>query len=118
MIRTLAAALLLLAACSSPQGSPEPKAPTIELRIQNQRWDDVTIYALDGGASHRLGRVSSLSQVRWRVRYPVSGRLVIGVDVFASREAFVLGPEPVRPGDVVEVRLQGHAPLSTLSIAE
>jgi outer membrane biogenesis lipoprotein LolB len=110
--------VLLFAACSPPQSSPAPKPPTIEVRIQNQRWDDVMIYALDGGASHRLGRVSALSRVRWRVRYPASGRLAIGVDVFASREAFVLGPEPVRPGDVVEVRLQGHAPLSTLSIAE
>ncbi len=111
----LVLAVCSVAACSNrgrPQSEPEPRAESA-LRVENQNFLDVTVYALRGGQRVRLGVVPGLSsQVFFLPPNLVSlgTELQLLADPIGSNATAVSQTIYVRPGDVVQFIIPSRIP--------
>ncbi len=89
------------------------------VRVQNQNWSDVVVYAVRSGRRHRLGTVTSMSSARFRLPRGLamgSGDLQLVADPIGSSRGFTSGPIHVSDGQEVALSVQNHLPMSTVSV--
>lgn len=90
-----------------------------QLVVQNQNWQDVTVYLLSSNAKIRLGTVTSMS----KGSFEIPDAYVLGVsdinvqaDPIGSGRTFVSGPIQVYPGARVELRVENAIQLSNFAV--
>lgn len=123
----LAAALVAAggaAACSqatsgSPMTGADRSEAPVQVRVENENWADMRIYALRAGSERRLGRVTSLDTRSFDVPESfMSGadELRLVARGLASGETTATGPIQVGPGEVVIWNLKNDLDLSSYHV--
>jgi hypothetical protein len=80
-------------------------APIITLRVENQNYNDATVYAVtDAGEQQRIGRVTGLSHDTFRFRW-LHNDLRVLIQLLADGSA-VTQPVVVTPGDSLNLVIQ------------
>jgi hypothetical protein len=104
---------------ASASGGSSGVAAEPTVRVQNQNWSDVVVYAVRGGRRHRLGMVTSMSSARFRLPRGLamgSGDLQLVVDPIGSSRGFTSQPIHVGNGQDIALSVQNHLPMSTVSL--
>ncbi len=120
---TMAALVAVPAAAqTAPEESSETPAAVSKrttVRVINNNWHDITVYAFRAGYRRRLGTVTSFTS-RVLTLPPTflirSDELRLIADPIGRRGAFISEPLLVNPGDVVEWRLLNNIRLSNIFI--
>jgi hypothetical protein len=119
-------ALLGTTACASATGAAAPKAPSpnqapktsqasqaskpsqrrnVAVNVTNNNFNDVDVYALEGGIYQRLAMVPSMDSVS--VKLPgdaqITGGVRLLVDPIGGQSAFFTGEILVSPGDAIRL---------------
>ena len=92
-------------------------APTV--RVTNNNWSNMTVYAVRGSTRFRLGMVASMSTVVFRVPPSVlSGGdgLRLLADPIGGSESYQTPAIYVNPGEVVRLDLQNQLSISSYSV--
>ena len=102
----VAALALAAAACSPKIRSQAPEQATATLRVENQGFADMTIYAVRSGQRTRLGTVTGNSTSR----FTIPSNLIFGAttlrclaDPIGSTRTPVSDEITVQPGDEVQL---------------
>lgn len=127
MLRTLIAVLAIgvtTAGCApagnSYRSTPSPegrKATTVA--VENNNWATMTVYAMRGASRHRLGMVTSMNKARFRIPSSLMAggqELRLMADPIGSSQVYVTEAIQVRPGERVELTLQNHLAISSVSV--
>ncbi|HEX7089650.1 MAG TPA: hypothetical protein VF192_05910 [Longimicrobiales bacterium] len=100
------------------EGVPAP-APRVFIEVENHNWADIVVYAVRNGMRTRLGMVTSMN----RERFPVpagllasSGDVQLLADPIGGATPYLFPPVMVQQGQRVELRLENHLPLSSVSV--
>jgi hypothetical protein len=107
------------AAGGSATGSSSRLTAEPTIRVQNQNWSDVVVYAVRSGRRHRLGMVTSMSSARFRLPRGLAmgtGELQLVADAIGSSRGFTSGPIHVSNGQEIALNVQNHLPMSTVSV--
>ncbi len=115
---TLTMAALLAVPAATAQTAPEERSETT-VRVINNNWDDVTVYATRDGYRHRLGKLTSFTSRVFTLPPAFlvqTDELRLIADPIGRRGAFVSEPLLVNAGDVVEWRLLNNIRLSNIFI--
>ena len=118
--RNLFIALAALAIAGSAAGTSGASATSIAepdttfqvksyVRVVNNNWLDVNIYAVSGGRSWRLGTVRSFQEVDFELpRWLLSGsyEVTLVTDPIGSRGAHISNRVIFTPGDVVQLNVE------------
>ena len=87
--------------------------------VENNNWQDMTLYVLRNGVRARLGSVPALSQARF-VLSPThiagTGEVRILADPLGSSQKWTSQPINVSPGSEVRFRLENNVQLSSYSV--
>lgn len=85
----------------------EPEPLEVVVVVENRNWQDVTVYALRGGARVRLGTVTSMQTARFVLSTEMtrSTQFRLMADPVGSSQTFTSDPVRVEPGDQVQWRL-------------
>ena len=97
-------------------GSPERQTTLV---VENNNWQDMVIYVLNGGQRARLGSVNSMSTARFRVSDGLSGgfgQLRLLADPIGSNRAYALPIINIVPGSEVQVRLENNITTSSYAV--
>ncbi len=121
---TVAALVTVPAAVAqtASEGSSEtPAAVSVRttVRVVNNNWHDIAVYAVRAGYRRRLGTVTSLTSSVFTLPPTFlvqSEELRLIANPIGRRGAFVSEPLVVNPGDVVEWRLWNNIELSNIFI--
>ena len=123
---TLTVAALVAVPAAAAQTASEERSETpaavsqrTTVRVVNNNWHDIRVYAVRGGYRRRLGTVTSLtsSVLTLPPTFLIqTNDLRLIADPIGRRGAFVSEPLVVNPGDVVEWRLWNHIELSNIII--
>ncbi len=96
----------VLAACagkSGDDGDSEPRVADVVVVVENRNWQDVTVYALRGGARVRLGTVTTYHTetfvMKSEMTRSVEFRLL--ADPIGSLETYQSDPVRIEPGDQI-----------------
>lgn len=123
------AVVLLGAACAPAAGAgpesymPEElgparaAAPTV--RVTNNNWSNMTVYAVRGSSRFRLGMVTSMSTVVFRVpRAVLAGGdgLRLLADPIGGSETYLTPAIHVNAGEEVKLDLQSRLSISSYSV--
>lgn len=119
-----AAVSLTLGACASTGGAARPadaatRAPSASVKVENYNWSDVVVYAVQNNTRQRLGTVTSMSTVVFRVpeRFMAStSALRLMVDPIGSVEGWETEGIMVQPGQMVSFSIQNRLPLSSVAV--
>lgn len=97
---------------------PGRKAPPV-VRVTNNNWSTMTVYAVQGTSRFRLGMVTSMSTAVLRIPASIlasASGLRLLADPIGGSETFQTPAIHVSPGDEVQLDLQNHLPISSYSI--
>ena len=115
---TLTVAALVAVPTAAAHTAPEERSETT-VRVINDNWNDITVYAVRNGYRRRLGTVTSFTS-RVLTLPPTllipSDDLRLIADPIGSRGVYVSEPLVVTAGDVVEWRLRNNIRLSNIFI--
>ncbi len=94
-------------------------APSVTLYVRNNNWMDVNVYAFSGGKRRRLGMVAGNSSGKfvipgWIIEGSRDLRLI--ADPIGSRRGVATHPVLVRPGDIIEYRVEYNLGLSSVMV--
>ena len=114
--RTLAAALLIGAACACSQLSGAPENPfggegasQVRIIVINNDFNDATLFARGNGERRRLGIVTGKTEASYVIPWRISGPLQIEISILTAGSC-TTSPLEVDPGDVLELQiLSGEA---------
>jgi len=118
----LAGIALVAPGCSSsarPANGPLPRDVQTTVRVSNQNWSDMVVYALSNGLRVRLGTVTSMSTRRLAVPkhlLTASGEFRLAADPIGAPQGFVTQPIQVYPGSRIEFTIQNNLPISSYSV--
>ena len=118
---TLTMAALLAVPAATAQTAPEERSetPRTTVRVINDNWQDITVYAVRAGYRRRLGTVNSFTS-RVLTLPPTllipSDDLRLIADPIGSRGVYVSEPLVVNAGDVVEWTVRNNIRLSNIFI--
>jgi hypothetical protein len=105
--------LLALAACSTnPRHQGQASEPEAKVRVKNQAWTDMTIYAISSGQRVRLGSVVGNSTAVLRIPSGVLGlgrTLTFLADPLGSSQTSSSFEIYVRPGDEITLTIPPQA---------
>lgn len=105
--------LLVLAGCSgNPRDQGYASEPETKVRVQNQAWTDMTIYAISSGQRVRLGRVVGNSTAVLKIPSGVVGlgrTLTFLADPLGSSQTSSSFEIYVRPGDEITLMIPPQA---------
>lgn len=79
------------------------------VRVVNNNWLDVNIYAVSGGRNWRLGTVRSFQEVDFEIpRWLMSGtyEVTLVTDPIGSRRANISNTVIFTPGDVIQLNVE------------
>ena len=99
--------------------SPAPPMPATLVRVANNNWSDVNVYAVRSGHRFRLGTVPSITERVFRLPAGFStpgGELELLVDPIGSSLTHSTGRIMFNPGDEIIWRIENHLPLSSYSL--
>ena len=123
---TLTVAALVAVPAATAQTASEERSETpaavserTTVRVNNDNWHDITVYALRGGYRRRLGTVTSFTSRVFTLPPTFlipSDDLRLIADPIGRRGAYVSEPLLVNAGDVVEWRLRNQISLSNIFI--
>jgi hypothetical protein len=142
-LKTLAAAMvtsLTLGACASAggptslasmsladgphagrsQASESAASQGAMVKVSNYNWQDVVVYAVAGAQRVRLGQVTSMNTVNFRLpTHMVVGpeRMRLVVDPIGSTEGWQTEDLVVHGGDQVQFNVQNSLPLSSVLVS-
>ncbi len=121
MVAALVAVPALAAQTASEEKSKTPTAASEQttVRVVNDNWNDITVYAFRNGYRRRLGTVTSFTNrvfVLPRAFLVPSSDLRLIADPIGPRGTYVSEALVVNPGDVVEWRLLNNIRLSNIFI--
>ncbi len=105
------ALILALAVAGSPgavRASPGTAPPRgeISLQVQNDNFNDATVYAVRPGLRQRVGWVSGLGKDSFSFRWPM-GELRVEIDLFAAGRYYTEVVE-VGEGDELQLTIQPY----------
>lgn len=106
---------VLVAACLGGRGiAPDP----VTIEVRNDHFLDVTILAVRGGASVRIGTVGGhdTGELTLPETFRMPLDLRVRADPIGSRESWLSGTVPLVGGEVVEVHISPSLSQSTVSI--
>ncbi len=121
---TVAALVAVPAAVAQTLSEERSKTPAAvsertTVRVVNDNWHDITVYALRAGYRRRLGTVTSFTSrvltLPPTLLIPSDGLRLVA-DPIGSRGVYVTEPLVVNAGDVVEWRLLNNIRLSNIFI--
>ena len=101
--------------------SPATTAAPVTVRVTNNHWSNMTVYAVRGTARFRLGMVTSMATEVFRLPASVAGaaggvRLL--ADPIGGSEQFLAPAVFVARGEEVKLDLQNHLQISSVSVRE
>ena len=111
----------LVAVPAAAQTAPEERSetPRTTVRVINDNWQDITVYAVRNGYRRRLGTVTSFTSrvltLPPTLLIPSDGLRLVA-DPIGRRGVYVTEPLVVNAGDVVEWRLRNNIRLSNIFI--
>ena len=113
LLAFIAVSAATISGCASPSARAGSAAslkltPAI-VRVINHNWHDARVYAIRGGAKHRLGVVHSASSGTFSVPeylYKLTGHIALRVELIGSSETHTSLPIPCGPGDLIEWRIR------------
>jgi hypothetical protein len=100
-------------------GEESVPAPSAIIEVQNNNWADIVVYAVRNGMRMRLGMVTSMGRERFPLPASVfasSGDVQLLADPIGGATPYLFPPVTVHQGQRVELRLENHLPLSSLSV--
>lgn len=118
---------LVLFACADTGGrpvaspgteEPSPAEAPVRVRVTNQNWSRMAVYAIVDGTRVRLGEVETGASLAM-VMPPAAtraGEVELLADPLASDDVFLTGPLLIGPGDVVELVIENNLPLSHVRV--
>ncbi len=111
----------LVAVPAAAQTAPEERSetPRTTVRVINDNWNDITVYAVRNGYRRLLGHVTSFSSRELtlpRTLLIPNNELRLIADPIGRRGVYVSEPLVVNAGDVVEWRLRNNIGLSNIFI--
>lgn len=115
---------LATAACASPGPrkpglGKEPGTAQAVVRVSNNNFADVTVYAMQGGMRWRLGTVTGLSEQRFRLprRFALDASdLVLLADPVGGFQAYRSPGVRVQAGSQVALQVHPTLSMSTVSV--
>ena len=123
---TLTVAALVAVPAAAAQTAPEERSETpaavserTTVRVINNNWNDITVYAYRGGHRRRLGTVTSFTSRVFTLRTEFliqSDELRLIADPIGHRGVYVSESLLVNPGDVVEWRVLNNIRQSTIFV--
>lgn len=115
----VAGLLLVLVSCGRGDidGQPTPEQPRVEVKIQNNNWNDGTLYISRGdGMWVSLGPVGTFSSRTWTVpQRMVNGNVRFRFDLLAVRQDYI-SPEIVADPRMGNISIQIENLLSTSAV--
>lgn len=95
-------------------GSGAP--PTV--RVTNNNWSNMTVYAVRGTSRFRLGMVTSMATEVFRLPGALAdaGGVRLLADPIGGSEQFITPTVQVRSGDEVKLELQNQLQVSSISV--
>ncbi|HEX7120502.1 MAG TPA: hypothetical protein VF212_17045 [Longimicrobiales bacterium] len=95
---------------------PAPRG-AITVAAENNHWNDVTVYAVRDGTRFRLGTVTAMNRGSFTVpaAAAAAGEVRLLLDPIGG-SAYLTEPVLVRPGQVIELSIENHLPLSSWSV--
>ncbi len=113
------AALVAVPAAAQTAAEERSETPRTTVRVVNDNWHDITVYALRAGYRRRLGTVTSFTSRVFTLPQAFlipSDDLRLIADPIGRRGAYVSEPLLVNRGDVVEWRLRNNLGFSNVFI--
>jgi hypothetical protein len=116
---SLAACTASAAPAAGPRTLSADDGSTTIVKVENRSWNDVNVYAVQGGMRYRLGMVTSMNTARLRVparagQFTQEMQLV-AVPI-ASEESFVSPMVQVVHGQQVALTIQNHLAISSVAV--
>lgn len=116
-----AAMAATLGACAPATEQAQLNSPEREttLVVENNNWQDMTIYVLSGTQRSRVGSVSSMTTARFKLSSGITGnygQLRLLADPIGSNRTFSLPLINVVPGAQVQVRLENNIGTSSFAV--
>lgn len=99
-------AVLLLAGCAVPRGTPSMQGERTTIRVENRSWSEMVIYAVRSSQRVRLGSVPGVSTRTFTIPDSMVGAgtpLRFQADPIGSDRAPVSHEVHVREGDQVQM---------------
>lgn len=90
----------------------------VTVTVENNNWQDATVYLAGAGPLIRLGTVNSMNRERFTVPASVnmSGTVRLVADLIGSTTRRATDPIMVNPGGEVSWVLENHLPLSSYRV--
>jgi hypothetical protein len=105
---------------SGPQDGPlPPRGNTATVRVTNNNWADMNVYAERGGMRLRLGTVTTMATRAFKLPRTLmngNGNVRLVADPIGSRESHVTSPVQVWPGQTVAFRIENHIAISSITV--
>ncbi len=121
---TLVAAAIALGCAACAPAMEQASAGHFEskttLHVDNNNWQDMTIYVMRGAARARLGSVRGMSKADFKITDTMVnglGEVRIIADPVGSDRTYVSPVINVIPGSRVALTLQSHLPISYFSVS-
>ncbi len=115
----LTVAALVAVPAAAQTAAEESETPRTTVRVINDNWNDITVYAVRNGYRRRLGTVTSFTS-RVLTLPPtlliLNDELRLVADPIGSRGVYVSEPLVVNAGDVVEWTVRNNIRLSNIFI--
>ncbi len=111
-VSALAVSIVIIVSTNCAPRSARSHAPQLApatVRVVNYNWQDVNVYAIRGGAKHRLGTVTTMASGVYKIPqylYRTTGWIKFRVEPIGSNENFTSLPIPCDPGRRIEWRIQ------------
>ena len=104
------------AVAQADAASTEVSDDRVKVRVSNNNFADMRVYAVNGGRQWRLGTVTSFTSelltVPRFVSLPLHELRLVAIPI-GGRRGYSSPPILVEPGDVVEFRIENNAALSS-----
>ena len=93
-----------------------PGTERTTLTVENNNWQDMTVYVVRDGMKARLGSVAALGRTQFRLPDAMiggTGELRLMADPLGSTSRFTTQPIVIMPGQRVRFRLENNVQLSS-----
>lgn len=120
-----AVTIALSAGACAPAGNafsedgPSPRRQSATVRVTNNNWANMTVYAVRGTSRFRLGMVTSMRTEVFRIPRAVTGGasgLRLLADPIGSSQTYLTPTVYVREGERVDFDIQNHLAISSVSV--
>ena len=115
------AVALTMGACgpANRQAAEQEQSDRATLLVENNNWQDMTLYLLRDGMRTRLGSVTAMGRGRFVLPAAAvmgSGDVRIVADPLGSSQVWTSQPIHVMPGQHVRFKLENNVHLSSYSV--